>query len=87
MDLHAAARSGDHPLVAQMLVDGAIPSAVDDFGVPVILDAIASGEAEIVRLLLLHGADPSQRDEVIGISPVEELRGLASCCGTGCSEQ
>lgn len=72
MDLHAAARAGDCALVAQMLLDGAIATEVDDHGVPVIFDAIDSGESEIVRLLLLHGADPSQRHEVIGFSPVDE---------------
>jgi len=70
MNLHAAARSGDYRLVTQMLIDGSDPNEVDDWGTPMLLDAIDSGDAATVRILLAQGADPTQKHEVLETSPL-----------------
>ena len=55
--------AGDAPEVSRLLAAGADPDAMDPSGETVLFEAAASGLAEVVALLLLHGADPRHRSK------------------------
>ncbi|TVO60463.1 ankyrin repeat domain-containing protein [Denitromonas ohlonensis] len=77
--LLAAARALDWPAVAAQLKAGANPNVVDaELRGGVLALAAADGQTEVVRKLLVAGADPDQRGET-GFTPlgVAALRGHA----------
>lgn len=69
--LHLAAFFGHVDVAAELLKRGADVNAVsrNELGVQPINSAAAANHAEVVRLLLDHGADPSARDAA-GFTPI-----------------
>ena len=58
--LHIAADFGQTEVLAWLLSRGAAVEALDRDGLSVLLAAVAEDHEDAVRLLLLHGADPSR---------------------------
>jgi len=69
--LHIAAATGKAGVVAQLIRAGARPDAPDHRGLPALIEATQNGHAEVVRVLLKHGAR----------SKLQE--GLSEACGAG----
>ncbi|KAL3952223.1 hypothetical protein ACCO45_013940 [Purpureocillium lilacinum] len=63
-----SARSGDMPIFEQALPAGLPPNMTNDKGDTLLMLAAYHGHADLVRLLVQHGADPNRlndRDDVI----------------------
>src|ERR1700738_2968507 len=58
-DLRQAVRSGDIASTQAILATGFNPNTRDNLGATALHDAVWTGQLELVRLLLEHGADPN----------------------------
>ncbi len=57
--LHEAVRGGDPHVVELLIARGADVNAIPWFGSPPLNDAVASENAELIRILVTHGANPN----------------------------
>jgi uncharacterized protein len=63
IDLGAAVRNGNNAAVKMMMEkQGADPNVKDAAGTPLIMSAVVYGDAECVRILLDHGANPNAKN-------------------------
>jgi ankyrin repeat protein len=78
--LHAAVRLGDAKEVARLVNAGTPVDARDSLGSTPLLDAAWTGNLEIVRFLLAHGAQVNARHREAGVTPLQYavLKGSAA---------
>ena len=66
-----AAQNGDVPSVAALLEKGAAVDARNEFELTPLIVAADKGNAELVRLLVSHGADLNAKDHTYGKTPLK----------------
>ncbi|ELR18058.1 ankyrin 2,3/unc44, putative [Acanthamoeba castellanii str. Neff] len=68
--LYAAVLRGDERAAEALLAKGAMPENGGCRGVPPLFSAAARGNADLVRLLLKHGADPNKEERKQRLAPI-----------------
>jgi len=73
--LRDAARKGELENVKSLIAKGAEVNAASEFGATALLFAADGGHTDVVKLLLVSGADVNQKDTTYGSSPIDWAAG------------